>query len=450
MRSKLFCGFLAVIILALFSDVLFEKLIIRDFGEYGKSEQQDHVYWLITAVESSYTSQGWNRQALTDALQWAVMLRFDCSIQDESGKAIMDTDSVIRGLSDSMRRRLQIAGPEVKTATPYDSYPLFHRGQEIGSFNIKDMAGKNLSLRKKEHAFRERGRAFLLLSFSLAGGSAFFMALILSQFFSRPISELKKASEAVAKGDLSVRLETGTDEIGRLKAAFNRMAEALQREDALRKHLTSNVAHELRTPLAIMKARVEAMLDGVLTASPEEFEPLLAELDTLTRLIGGIEDLTKAEASFLKVNMEEVCLHDFLRGVTDSLAPVFKDKGLSLQLASKGEFVVQMDVEKLEKTVRNILVNAKNHTETGGVFVDYGIEGGKYFIEIKDTGKGIAEKDLPHIFQRFYRSGGSKGFGLGLAIAKELLATMDGDISVSSKQGEGSAFKLSVPLNQTA
>ncbi len=452
MRSKLFVAFLLVIALALLSNFLFGRRILKDFAAYEKGTREDHIYWVLASVEGSYTagSRGgrWDMKSLDDSLRWAAMLRFDCKVEDLSGKTVMSSVQAVNRLGEAMRLRMQIVEPESTGGPPYENYPLFHRGSQIGTLAIRDLLPPPDSpIRQKEHIFKERGRQFLITSFAIAGCGALFLAIVFSQFLSRPVRELKRAAQTLAGGDLSVRLKgAGADEIGRLKASFNAMAEALQREDSLRKRLTSNVAHELRTPLAVMRARIEAMIDGVIDADRAGLESLQVELDSLTRLIGSMEDLTKAEAGFLKKSPpEKVLLREFLEGIITGMEPLFMDSGLKLELAPGQEFSVFTEPEKLEKVLKNIIKNARNHTAQGGVLLKYGIEGAMFYIEVEDTGKGIAPGELARIFDRFYKGKGSKGFGLGLAIARELIEVMGGSVGVRSEPGAGSVFKIILP-----
>lgn len=448
MRSKLFFAFFLVIALALFSNFLYGKKIMSDFAAYEKGTREDHVYWLLASVENGYSyNRGWDVKSLEESLQWAAMLRLDCVVEDKSGELVLSSGQMLARLSEAMRRKMQIMGHSGQG--PYENYPLFSRGHQIGFLAVRDVESENSPIKRKEHAFRERGRQFLVMSFVIAGGGALFLAVVFSQFLSRPVRELKGASEALAMGDLSVRLGgAGHDEIGRLKAAFNAMAEALQREDLLRKQLTSNIAHELRTPLAIMKARIEAMLDAVIKTDQQELESLKTEIDSLTRLIGGIEDLTKAEAGFFKRNPpEEVFLREFLEGIRTGLMPLFRDKGLSLELATGQEFSVFTEPEKLEKVLRNILVNAKNHTRQGGVTMRPGLDGKMFYVDIEDSGDGMTPEEISRIFDRFYKGRDSQGFGLGLAIARQLVEIMGGTISVKSTPGKGSSFRVALPAN---
>jgi two-component system sensor histidine kinase BaeS len=305
------------------------------------------------------------------------------------------------------------------------------------------------SISEKEMVFKRRGKAFLYISFLLAGSGAVFLALFFSLFLSRPLKSMKQAVESLAKGDFSVRVDVGSkkDEVGKLAESFNFMAEALQREEALRKHLTSNIAHELRTPLAVMKANVEAMLDGVIPNRKVGLENIRMEVEKLIKLVEGIEDITKAEASFFSGNKSErVNLRGFLSGIVAKLRPFASEKGLEMRLAAKEEITVLTDRDKLERILQNILTNSVRYTEEGGIWVSYGMEKHLFFIEVRDSGAGIPEDKLEVIFRRFYRGEESKGIGLGLAIVKELVDVMGGRIEVKSRVGEGTTFRVWLPL----
>ena len=215
----------------------------------------------------------------------------------------------------------------------------------------------------------------------------------------------------------------------------------------------SNIAHELKTPLTIMKSQAEAMADGIITDREKGLENIKTEIEHLIKLVRGIEDVTTAEASFFKKAVEEeVNLREFLSGLADEMAPAFREKGLDITVANAKDLTIVTDVEKLELIMRNLLSNALKFTENGSVFLTYGTEGGTFFIEVRDTGKGIPESDLPRIFDRFYRVEKTTvtGLGLGLAIAKELVDVMGGRVEVESKTGKGSAFRVYLPIKDIA
>jgi two-component system sensor histidine kinase BaeS len=452
MRTKLFLAFFAVIITALISNLIYQRLILKDFDDYIGGSREDRLYWLLASVEGSYMDGSWQMPHLKESIHWAMMLGFDASVEDASGKLIISSKEVYDSLPDMMRRRMEGIVVLEDGGGEFEKYPLFAGGSEIGSLVVRPLMSEKLMARKKELAFKQRGKDFLVISFLIAGGGAVFLSVLFSLFLSGPVRKLKAAAEAVSMGNLDVKVPAKSkDEIGSLTEAFNRMVETLKREEALRRHLTSNIAHELRTPLSIIRADVEAMLDGVIKDSKEGLKDLLSEIGRLTALIEGIEDITKAEASFFSpAAYDKVSIREFIGGIFQGMSPLFIKKGIELRLEEKDDFIVRTDGEKLEKILRNLLTNALRHTEKGGVRVDYGSEKNEFYISVTDTGEGIPEEGLHMVFKRFYKGEGSGGSGLGLAIARELADVMGGKIEVKSRVGEGSAFKVWLPMRDKA
>jgi two-component system sensor histidine kinase BaeS len=285
---------------------------------------------------------------------------------------------------------------------------------------------------------------------ALAGGGAVLLSIFFTLFLSRPLKKMREAVEAMANRDFSVRMPVMShDEIGSLSESFNFMAEALEREETLRKHLTSNIAHELRTPLSVMKANVEAMLDGIIEDNVRGMKNVQAEVEKLIRLVQGIEDITKAEASFFaRKEYVTVALRDFLAAIGEKMMPLASAKGLEIKISDARDVNVHTDADKLERILQNILSNAIKNTREGGIVIDYGTKNEMFFVGVKDTGSGIGKEELELIFKRFYHGPESGGLGLGLAIVKELLDVMGGRIDVESRVGKGSTFTIWLPGNQ--
>ncbi|MDA8433304.1 MAG: HAMP domain-containing sensor histidine kinase [Nitrospiraceae bacterium] len=448
MRTKLFFAFLVVIVIALISNLLFEKFMVRDFEDYVSGAKEDKLYWILASVEGCYSDAKWDLVALQDAIHWATMLGFDIRISDDDGNEIISSGSILPNLSPAMRRRMRGIVNFGSAKGEYEQYPLYVEGKEIGTMYARRL-GRAGSVDKKEAMFKKRGREFLVMSFAMAGGGAVFMAVIFSLFLSRPLKKMKKAVESFAAGDFSVRVDAASkkDELGRLASSFNFMAEALEREEALRKHLTSNVAHELRTPLSIMKANVEGMIDGVVENRAVGLENLRIETEKLIGLVEGIEDMTKAEASFFSGRKStDIDLHRFIGGITTKLAPLAAEKGLEMKVKAEKSIHVMSDPDKLERILQNILTNAIKNTGEGGISLDYGTKGDTFFVEVADTGSGIPEDRMDMVFRRFYRGEESAGIGLGLAIVKELVEVMGGSIDLKSRVGEGSTFRVWLPV----
>jgi len=454
MKTKIFLAFIFVILAALLSNFIFEWLIIKDFDNYVSGVKEDQFYWILASVDGSYSDGKWDKKALSESIHWAMMLGLDMKVLDTDNEEIISSHAIMGSLPDSMKQRMAGLFHVHETTGKFDEYPLYAKGRKIGTLLSRPFQKEKI--KEKEFTFKKRTKNFLYVSFLIAGTGSLLLALLLSQYLSKPVMKLKRAAEKIAAGDFGVRTSLkSNDEVGKLSETFNRMAESLQREEELRKHLLSNIAHELRTPLTILKTHAEAIGDEVIDKE-KGLENIKNEIDRLIKLVKGIEDITAAEASFFaKGEMTEINLGEFLAGLSNEMLPVFKEKGLDIKIAREDDLFVVTDTEKLERIIRNIISNSLKFTEEGGVWIDYGIEGKEFFIEIKDSGKGIPEKEIPQIFDRFYRVENQissplfkGGLGLGLAIVKELIAVMGGRIEVKSKVHEGTTFMISLPVTE--
>lgn len=451
MRTKLFLAFIIIIFAALVSTIVFEALILRDFDSYVNSVKQDRIYWIIASVEGGYKDGKWDERILSESVHWAMMMGLDIKILDMQHREVVHSHHVMQSLSPGMKHRMEeLFRLDTSAGGRYDEFPIMSNGSRIGTLEARAFLKKELA--EKEAVFEGRVRHFLYVYLVIAGAGSLLLGLMFTQYLSKPVMLLTKACERIAGGDFSVRISPGSsDEVGNLAKTFNKVAASLQKEEALRKRLMSNIAHELRTPLTIMKTHAEAVTDGVMTDGVKGLENITNEIERLITLVKGIEDITAAEASFFVRGEEvEIKLKEFLSGIACDLSPLFRARGLFVDIMERDEFSVRTDAGKLERILRNILSNAMKFTESGGVTIDYGIGNNRFFVEVSDTGRGIAGNDLPHIFDRFYRSGdsGGEGLGLGLAIVKELVDVMEGEISVQSSPGKGASFRISLPVDR--
>jgi two-component system, OmpR family, sensor histidine kinase BaeS len=272
-----------------------------------------------------------------------------------------------------------------------------------------------------------------------------------------PLADVMGAADAVAEGDLTVRVaEDGrSNQFARLARSFNRMTEELQRADQLRRNLTADVAHELRTPLHIIQGNLEGVLDGVYDPTAEHIEATLEETRLLARLVDDLHILSQAEAGQLSLQMEAVDMTELLADVETSFSGQADAKEIELQVSIVGEAAelrVSGDVNRLDQVLSNLVANALRHTPAGGrVLLQAERDDGDVRIIVSDTGEGIAAEDLPYIFERFWRGDASRthvdgaGAGLGLAIAKQLVNAHQGTIEAASTPNAGTRFTISIP-----
>ncbi len=450
MKTKLFLSFLAVILIALISNLIFSSLIQSDFDDYVMGSREDQLYWLLAALEGSHDGNKWDKHMLNETIHWGVMLGFDVQVLDMNGVEVSSSGTVLKGLDPNMRRRM---GSIIDVSSPKgdpETYPLFVSGDQIGSMRVRELMRLG-NVAEKERMLKKRGMEFLLFSFIIAGGGALFLSMVFSIFLTNPIMKLKDAAVQIAGGEFGVRVDYSSGgEIGKLARSFNFMSEALKMEDMIRKRLTANIAHELRTPLTIMKANLEGMSDGVVSMNAEQVRNLSEEVERLIGLVEGIEDSTRAEAAFLRKNkMEKVDVDELILKNLKSVEKIAEKKKVELRNKTDGPLVVITDREKLNSIMKNLITNSLKFTDSGEVKIEAKKDGGYLVFKITDTGKGIAKADIGRIFDRYFMGDGSAGTGIGLSIVKELVTALEGDVNVLSEPGRGSVFTVTIPEGET-
>jgi two-component system sensor histidine kinase BaeS len=268
----------------------------------------------------------------------------------------------------------------------------------------------------------------------------------------RPILALTGAAQRMTNGDHGARVPvTGRDEVARLGHAFNAMAESIQHHDHQRKAMVSDVAHELRTPLANIKGYLVASEDGVVPLDRELVTSLLEEAGLLERLVADLQDLALADAGKLRIHPELKDLSELAQQVVSAHRPAAEAAGVSLVAEVTGPAPAIVDNARVRQALGNLVSNAIRFTPADGtVLVGVRRVGDGYNLTVTDNGAGIAEEHLPYLFDRFYRAEHSRsratgGSGLGLAITKHLVEAHRGTISATSRLGHGSAFTIYLP-----
>jgi len=270
----------------------------------------------------------------------------------------------------------------------------------------------------------------------------------------KPVRELTAASRALAGGDLGRRVPVRSqDEVGELSAAFNQMAENLQNAEQLRRDMTADIAHELRNPLAVLQAHVEALADGVYPPTAERLAPVLDQAKLLSRLVEDLRTLALADGGQLGLDRVPSNLKALAQRVVESYASQAADAGVSLRLEGEPALAL-VDPMRVEQILGNLISNALRHSGRAGevlLRVGRGSDGDRAVVSVADKGDGIPEEALPRIFERFYRADRSRtraegGTGLGLAIARQLVEIQGGDIRVGNRPEGGAEFTISFPL----
>jgi two-component system, OmpR family, sensor histidine kinase BaeS len=293
----------------------------------------------------------------------------------------------------------------------------------------------------------------LSLGFGIAAATATAAAVswLISTRIVRPVYALAGAARRVSRGDLNARVTvTGDDELTVLAHAFNEMAGSLASAEERRRRLLSDVAHELRTPLATIDAYLEGLTDGIVEAAPETWQLLRTETARLGRLSEDIAHVSRAEERQLDLHPEPAQPRELLQAAIGAAAPAFEAKGISLTLSPDGDPPdVEVDRDRIAEVLMNLLENALRHTPPGGhVTLSARRDGDSALLTVTDTGEGLQRDQLEHIFERFYRADTSRsrelgGSGIGLTIARALAEAHGGSLWAESEgHGKGARFHL--------
>ena len=330
---------------------------------------------------------------------------------------------------------------------PQTSPPIIVRGQRVGTAVVRTTAS---GLGAADRVLKTA----LLRAIAGAAGLAALLALLtglaVARRITRPVIRLIAVTRAMAGGDRAARVGEirAAGELRELAAAFDQMAGTLDRQEQIRRNLVADVAHELRTPIAILQAGHEALLDGVAEPTPAELGSLRDEVLRLARMVGDLQTLAAADAAALNLTRKPADLADLAAAAADSLARRFEAAGITLdrELAAAP---ILADPRWLHQVITNLLTNALKFTPAGGrVTIITRTTGAGAELEVADTGQGIPPEDLPRVFDRFFRGQQAaqiSGSGIGLAIAAELAEAHGGRLTAASEVGQGTQMTLSLP-----
>jgi signal transduction histidine kinase len=266
----------------------------------------------------------------------------------------------------------------------------------------------------------------------------------------RPVVQVMEATSRVAQGDYGVRIEpTGPRDVQRIMLAFNEMTSQLEANERERRRLFADIAHELRTPLAVIQGNIEGMMDGVYPRDDAHMAPLLEQTKVITRLLGDLQTMASTETGSLHLYIEDTDLCAVINDVIAAFAPAATREGVGLVAEHPEEPLPSLEIDpvRIRQVLENLVSNAVRYTPGGGSVrittarVNDGVR-----VTVADTGRGMTQEDANRMFERFVKSADSGGSGLGLAIAKGLVEAHGGTISATSTPGEGTIVTFTLPV----
>jgi len=385
----------------------------------------------LAAAAAWDRSHNWQSANLSPALDLAADTGADAQIRDLAGRVVASSPGF-----DAHKSAPQYRAPVGMRGVP--------AGEVVVRFTQSGIGGANAVL-----------KADLLRAIAGAAGLAALLALVaglaLARRLTSPVERMIAVTHALERGERTARVGSlaAPAELRDLAAAFDHAADTLDRQEQLRRDMVADIAHELRTPIAVLQAGHEALLDGLAEPTPDQLASLRDEVLRLARMVGDLQTLAAADAAALHLSLTRCDLADIAAGAVDSLVGRFEAAGITLerQLAAAG---IEGDPRWLHQVITNLLTNALKFTPAGGtVTVDVRAAGTDAVLTVTDTGTGISEDELPHIFDRFWRgrqAAQTSGSGIGLAIAAELALAHGGRLTATSEVGRGTQMTLTLPV----
>ena len=368
--------------------------------------------------------------------------RLDVTLADGAGKIVYDSAGETEG------RKLKSS--EISQALPI---AVDGDGEVIGYLLLSYPTGSS-RLGQLEQRFLDRIERFLVIGATLAVGVGLIMGALISRSLTAPLQRLAAAARAVASGDLGQQVHAeGSAEIVEVAQAFNEMTTALVESERQRQNMVADVAHELRSPLAVLQGNLRAILDGVYPSDGGEISRLYDETRLLSRLVEDLRELALADAGQLRLHLRPTDVGQIVESTLEILAPAAESGEVRLTGKVPPDLPhVAADPDRVAQVLRNLLINALRHTHRGGANPGTaGPKAGVVEIAVSDTGEGVAPGDLPHVFERFWRADPARtraggGTGLGLSVAQSLVKAQGGKIWAESEPGVGSTFRFTLPL----
>ena len=458
LTKKLSLGFLLTALVSiLIASLISNYMIDKKFNNYLIDEHKAKVDKIATIIDGLYDEQaGFSTSNKEEVLRYSTAEELYIEVKNKDGVVVLTSGTsnlqnktmMMGSMMNSMMNNFSSINPGEYSE---DKYPLLKNNQEIGSIVFGYYGTSYLNSASLTFKMTLNHSYFLSIFIALIFG--LIVSIFLSKQISSPLIKITDTANRIRNGDLEARLQviSKTKEIDDLTTSINYLGETLQTQERLRKRLTSDMAHELRTPLTNLKTHVEALLDKVWEPTDEILTSFYEEIERLIKLIEGLNDISKLEQTNLILNKSKFNLSLELEKIVTYFEPLYANSNLKISSNLLSNVEVFMDKDKFTQVIYNLLSNSLKYLkENGEVLVTLKHENESIIVEVNDTGIGISEKDLPFIFERFYRSDESRnkntgGSGIGLTITKAIVEAHNGTINVKSILGTGSTFVLTFP-----
>ncbi|WP_310828707.1 sensor histidine kinase [Paenibacillus pedocola] len=439
MSRKLLISHAGVALAALLSIVLLVNIVMNiSFNQYQKNQEQAEIQSLLEDLKDAYHESAgqWDPNVWMIISHQAMVNEYIVRVYDIDRQLIWDTSQM--GMHNSQPKQDTITKSIVKD------------NQQVGTLEFQSLDKTSQSLNQQ---FLRMFNILLWAAMFLVIAGTYLFSRYMAKSISQPLLEIKDIASRMRQGDLTSRVEglhynTEIDDVGR---ALNHLADGLEKQEQFRKSLTADVAHELRTPIAIIQSHLEAFQDGIWEPTPEKIQVCHDQALRLVRLISDLENLANAENPMIQLKTEVVSLNEIVDESLNTVSSQFWQKGLSADLISLNDVWITGDRSRLVQVFVNLISNAFKYTSSGRIQIEVSKENTEAVVIVSDTGMGIPEEELPYIFERFYRGEKSRnrktgGAGIGLAVVKAIVDAHEGAIYIESEIHKGTTVHVRLPI----
>jgi two-component system sensor histidine kinase BaeS len=415
------------------------------FQSYTHDNLQSLADTTASQVAENYEDAGnWSSRVLAPASSAAKLNKnLGVRIVDQDGTVRYDTDRSVYSNDDA-----PLASRPDSSSVRSD---INTKDGSIGYVEVW-VYGSNTLLTQADRDFRNESYRAMLVALVLAVIISLVISRVMSRNIVRPVNRITRTARALKEGDLTARTRlSGDDEISRLGETFDKMADAIEKDREMERRLTTDVAHELRTPLMAIQSTVEAMVDGVFEPDAERLGTVNAEVQRLSRLVDALLKLSRLENRKIPMNKQKLNLGDLIETIVSTHEAFVRDSGLNLVFNREPDVYVYGDPDMLRQATANLISNAVRYTEEGTITVTVRKSQSMAEISVADTGIGLSPEEAKMVFARFWRADAGRnraqgGLGVGLSVVKEIVDRHNGWVRVEGKKGEGSTFTINIPL----
>jgi two-component system, OmpR family, sensor histidine kinase BaeS len=406
-------------------------LAATDISALTSQQRADLTSAIAAAAAAAWDHRdSWGSADLSPVLDLATRTGEEVQIRDQAGRVVIAS-----------------SGFAAQAKAPEQNAPVVLSGDRVGQAVVRFT---NSGLASADHVLQTDLLQAIFGAAGLAAVLALITGLVMARRITRPVERIIAVTRAMGRGERTARVGdvSAPGELRELASAFDQMADTRDRQDQLRRDLVADVAHELRTPVAVLQAGHEALLDGITEPTPDQLASLRDEVLRLARMVGDLQTLAAADAAALHLTRRPCDLASLAAAAADSLAGRFEAAGITVErrLTPAG---IDADPRWLHQVITNLLTNALKFTAAGGhVTIESGPSGADAVLTVTDTGTGIPADELPRIFDRFWRGRQAaqfSGSGIGLAVAAELAQAHDGQLTAHSEPGQGTEMTLTLP-----